>query len=95
MSKDVPLFRVSQIGQQFAVVNAANERVSPFFRCRGAADDVCKSRLARAESGLKKCMCCGGKFLSDGPHNRLCNICRSRGAASVEALRIALPGGVF
>lgn len=95
MSKDAPLFRVREIGKQFAVVNAANERVSPFFRRREAADEVCKSRLSRAESNLKKCLCCGGKFLSEGPHNRLCNLCRSRDAASVEALRIALPGGVF
>lgn len=26
----------------------------------------------------RKCMCCGGKFTSDGPHNRLCNRCRNK-----------------
>ena len=50
-------------------------------------------RLSRPESSvyrrieslslkaLKKerhCMCCRGKFMSDGPHNRLCNRCRAK-----------------
>lgn len=48
-------------------------------------------RLGRAESSVyrridslaanparreRSCMCCGNKFMSEGPHNRLCGRCR-------------------
>lgn len=36
--------------------------------------------LGLAEGATRKtrrdCLCCGNAFLSDGPHNRLCNRCR-------------------
>ena len=26
---------------------------------------------------VRPCLCCGAKFKSEGPHNRLCNKCRA------------------
>lgn len=28
--------------------------------------------------GVRKCLCCGRKFQSEGAHNRLCNGCRTK-----------------
>jgi hypothetical protein len=30
----------------------------------------------RPRKTKRQCMCCKGDFMSDGPHNRLCNRCR-------------------
>ncbi len=36
-------------------------------------------RLKReAQRKTRKCMICSASFLSDGPHNRQCNSCRSQ-----------------
>lgn len=90
MSEERPLFRVSQIGKQFTVVNGENQRVSPFFRDRAVAEEICAKRLARADRDIRPCMCCGNKFQSDGPHNRLCGVCRWRGSTAGDPHRVAL-----
>lgn len=96
MSDDRPLYRVREIGKQFAVVNRANERVSPFYRRRDTAEADCAKRIARAGDGYRCCLSCGSKFLSDGPHNRLCGACRTRVGGSSEAISVALnAGGLF
>ena len=41
-----------------------------------------KQRRAAHEKKRKQrraCLCCGKSFLSEGPHNRLCNACRQKG----------------
>jgi len=50
----------------------------------GKADLLASIREAEAEARKGKqrpCMCCQALFLSDGPHNRLCDPCRKRGSA--------------
>lgn len=37
--------------------------------------EVIDSRAQRRE---RPCMCCQNKFMSDGPHNRLCGRCRTK-----------------
>lgn len=32
----------------------------------------------------RKCLCCGRQFASEGPHNRLCAICRSKSLTDTE-----------
>lgn len=32
----------------------------------------------KAKKKERACMCCRAKFLSDGPHNRLCGKCRAK-----------------
>lgn len=34
------------------------------------------ARIAIRKPDVRACMCCGVRFNSDGPHNRLCNRCR-------------------
>lgn len=45
-----------------------------------------KERAAELqESGAYKrrsCMCCAAVFVSEGPHNRLCVVCRRQGASA-------------
>lgn len=36
------------------------------------------SLAARPVRRERPCMCCGTKFMSDGPHNRLCGRCRTK-----------------
>lgn len=45
----------------------------------------------RARRRLRPCMCCKAEFPSEGPHNRLCDPCRSQGEtyAGVAALATA------
>lgn len=33
---------------------------------------------------VRKCLCCGREFNSDGPHNRLCGPCRSKSVSPYE-----------
>ncbi|CUH68031.1 hypothetical protein TG4357_03351 [Thalassovita gelatinovora] len=92
MSK-IPLYRVRQIGLQFAVVNRANERVSPFFRRKDDAEDICQKRIEKVGTGLRRCLSCRAEFQSDGAHHRMCSYCRSRGAASVTPVSVVLNSG--
>jgi hypothetical protein len=92
MNEDRPLFRVRQIGLQFAVVNRANERVSPFYRLKEDAEDLCWRRIAKAGTGIRRCLCCEAEFQSDGPHHRMCHPCRSRGGSSVSSVSVLRSG---
>jgi len=40
-----------------------------------------RRRKERDSKGRQRraCMCCGKSFMSEGPHNRLCNACRQMG----------------
>lgn len=43
-----------------------------------ACIDRLEKRDAAAHKQQRPCMCCGKRFTSDGPHNRLCGSCRTR-----------------
>ena len=51
---------------------------------RGEAEQPKKQRTER------RCMCCGSKFASEGPHNRLCSKCRGQSLSTFEAERAVL-----
>ncbi|MER2539325.1 MAG: hypothetical protein ABTQ26_08800 [Azonexus sp.] len=45
----------------------------------GRAQSSVRTRLAALEKSKERpCMCCGKKFASEGPHNRLCTTCRNK-----------------
>lgn len=46
-----------------------------------------RGAVAAAAGQARTCLCCAGRFLSQGPHNRLCDPCRARGDADY---RVAL-----
>lgn len=93
MSDEKPLYYVSHTGKQFAVMNRAGERVSPFFRHRDDAEELCGKRLEASDTGLKRCLCCGTEFCSDGRHHRMCSNCRNRSDASLTSVSVAVEGG--
>jgi len=33
---------------------------------------------------VRKCLCCGREFTSEGAHNRLCGVCRSKSVSPYE-----------
>jgi hypothetical protein len=50
-----------------------------------------RSRLAyrrvfsRKARGKRACMCCGTTFMSEGAHNRLCDVCRKNSPGLFES----------
>lgn len=51
---------------------------------RLADAEAARDRLERkARSKDRACLCCGTRFMSEGPHNRLCARCRGRDAGPV------------
>lgn len=52
-----------------------------------AAPEPARVQSRRRQAAQERpCMCCGARFLSAGPHNRLCSACRGRstGAGSFD-----------
>lgn len=43
-----------------------------------------QARKPRRATSTRKCMCCGRAFNSEGPHNRLCGICRGKSCSPYE-----------
>lgn len=48
----------------------------------GRAESSVQRRIetlaTRKQASTRPCMCCGNKFSSAGPHNRLCSRCRTK-----------------
>ena len=66
-------------GYSYAVLDASGRRV-------GGLHGTSESALARAEAlqrrskrKLRSCLTCEAEFLSEGPHNRMCDPCRKAG----------------
>lgn len=73
-------FHVRQSGYGWAVFNRrTREKVSSQVSSRRVAEDRCDEMNREARRRRRACICCRSPFLSDGPHNRMCNACR-RGA---------------
>ena len=43
-----------------------------------------ESLALRAERKERPCLCCTNKFMSEGPHNRLCTSCRSKSKSQFD-----------
>lgn len=39
--------------------------------------EAIKIKTRKALTQLRRCLLCGGKFASEGPHNRVCRRCKS------------------
>lgn len=44
--------------------------------CLARAEDALEKLERKARQRTRKCLTCSTSFLSDGPHNRMCNYCR-------------------
>lgn len=51
-------------------------RVSCNFTDRGRAEDIAEKLRRKAAQTKRKCLSCSTVFVSDGPHNRMCDRCR-------------------
>ncbi|MBW4984777.1 hypothetical protein KZZ07_19740 [Mameliella sp. CS4] len=73
-------FEVKKSGYGWAVFDRrTRNKVSPQVSSLRAAEDFCRDLNREARRRLRPCLCCGSPFLSEGPHNRMCDRCR-RGA---------------
>lgn len=68
------MFSIEGSGRAF-FVKSTEAVVGPFSRYDNA--QTAKDRLAKANKRkLRPCITCGGNFLSEGFHNRMCDACR-------------------
>jgi hypothetical protein len=71
-----PRFDVRGSGDAFAVVLDGRPIGRVYWkeeRAWAAADRYAKA----ARSRIRRCLCCTKAFVSEGPHNRLCDPCRA------------------
>ncbi|KQI69410.1 hypothetical protein AN189_03030 [Loktanella sp. 3ANDIMAR09] len=62
---------------RFYITRDGDDVAGPYWSKDSA--DVAQDRLERkAKERERKCITCTEAFLSEGPHNRMCNGCRSR-----------------
>lgn len=60
---------------------AAGKTTWAIAKALGRAESSVSRRvetLTRVRPATRACMCCRNPFQSDGPHNRLCNRCRTK-----------------
>ena len=69
--------RTERFGGMWAVVDAAERRVGPLHGSPLAAEHAWERRERRRARQSRPCLRCGARFMSDGPHNRMCDRCRT------------------
>lgn len=72
--------RVGSIKNRFAVFDAAGKRVTATFTDKSDAEIRMETLRAQGRTTLRPCITCASEFPSEGPHNRMCNVCRRAGS---------------
>ncbi len=79
---DIRPVRVRKNGRtfnHFALFADDGTRVSGFYRtveqARESRTALIRTRVAKARPVERPCLCCGHRFMSQGIHNRLCEVC--------------------
>ncbi|WP_425072550.1 hypothetical protein [Sagittula sp. S175] len=65
----------------YAIVDPDGRVGKARYGNRAGAETRCENLTQALKDGKKKrrpCITCGTKILSDGPHHRMCNPCRTR-----------------
>lgn len=73
-------FEVRQLGPQRFAVFQGGAQVSAISRNMLMAEDkmvALENRAKLAARTERSCLRCSTKFMSEGPHNRMCNRCRA------------------
>lgn len=85
-----PPFRVIGPKRQYVIVDARNHIVdlTP-IKNRWWAEERAEALEREQRRTRRSCLCCRQSFVSDGPHHRLCNVCRKDDLP--EGLPVALP----
>jgi hypothetical protein len=84
------LTRLWRAGRPLLEIAAALRRSPEAVRSRARRLKLAPRRLRRAGAAagrLRPCLCCGARFRSEGPHHRLCEVCRQAGGPD---FRVAL-----
>lgn len=71
------VFTVERYGAGWSV-HKDGEKVTGPVSSKWRADEQREKLERDARKKTRKCLTCGGKFLSEGAHNRMCNPCRQR-----------------
>ncbi|WP_226557798.1 hypothetical protein [Salipiger thiooxidans] len=74
-------FKIKRIDGWHVVVDGRDNIVSAPRSSYAQSTELVDELTKRARQKKRNCMCCGGFFMSEGPHNRLCNPCRARGTS--------------
>ncbi|MBY6118512.1 hypothetical protein KUV64_05165 [Mameliella alba] len=70
-------FEVKKTGYGWAVFDRrTRKKVTNQVSSRSVAEDRCDELNREARRRRRPCICCGVSFISEGPHNRMCNGCR-------------------
>lgn len=71
-----------QPGSGYYVADDIGRQVGGFLDTRDRAaerrDSLQSEAEAKLKRGVRSCLCCQTKFLSEGIHNRMCDPCRRR-----------------
>lgn len=74
-------FSIKRVDGWHVVLDGNGKTVSAPRTTRAQAVDLVEELTRRALRKTRACMCCGVSFVSEGPHNRLCNPCRGQGTS--------------
>lgn len=83
MPDTIPYYDVIGCGQSWIIADGSGQPVNGrSYRCQHIATARAHHLENEARLNLlrrpRDCLHCGARFISDGPHNRLCGPCRSR-----------------
>lgn len=78
------LRRVTVHGRQMWAIFRGDAQVSGLHTSKAVAEDCLENRRRKARITVRGCLLCGTSFKSEGPHNRMCPGCRSRGPSAEE-----------
>jgi len=81
-------------GQGWRLVDPDGKPQSAFYNTKDRAQTNLDSAQAQTDAARQRrhrpCMCCGHVFLSEGIHNRMCDVCRHRDVAPDPVRAVAM-----
>lgn len=88
----LPRYELVSAGRRYYVRRLADgARVSPLLSHPELAANALDRLERENRQRQRACLRCGAGFLSDGPHNRLCDHCRGR-YSGLDAQMLAVDG---
>ena len=70
--------RVQPSAGRYLLVDQHGRRLGGPFSTREIAHAALDRELKKRRRARRDCISCGTSFMSEGPHNRMCEICRRR-----------------
>lgn len=70
-------YSIEGSGTHYYIMKNGAEVMGP-FGSHGRAQDVRDELIRKERMRERPCITCGIKFMSEGPHNRMCDDCRAK-----------------